>query len=79
MSRQLEQVLLLAVLLGAFAVLVMMNHKHAVPSSTSYLPAEYPLDPAYARAAFCGDSPVKGGDAQQIADWAKANHVECDR
>lgn len=79
MSLQLERALLLAVALGASALLVMVHHTRTVPPSTSYLPAAElrDIDPEYATAAFCAREPVKGGDAQLIAEWGKAHHIDC--
>ncbi len=73
MSRQLERAMLLAVVLGAATLWIMFAPARTVPSGTSYLPADHD----YYLAAFCGDSPVKGGDADEIAAWGAANHVRC--
>jgi hypothetical protein len=76
MERQVTRAMLLALALGASALWIMCTYVRTDPASSSDF-SGLDLDPAYATAAFCGNSPLKGGDAQLIADWGKAHHIHC--
>lgn len=69
-------VLMVVIPFGVIAVLSILAALLRDPPPSVVEDAQ--LDVVYALEVWCGESPVRMvGDAERVAAWARANHVEC--